>query len=72
MKRLNAYRVYFSDSPGTYYVVSAGRVATAVRRARKVRPVVCVGCGWRRKARARVIKVERLQRGGVVRELKHV
>jgi hypothetical protein len=67
MRRIFAYRVYFTCDPETYYVVGACNVTRAIRRAKR---------SWRsfaithKNRRLSVFKVERLCKGAVVRELK--
>jgi hypothetical protein len=67
MRRIFAYRVYFTCEPETYYVVAASNVRAAIRRAER---------SWRafayshKNRRLNVCKVERLCKGAVVKEVK--
>ena len=67
MRRIFAYRVYFTCDTETYYVVGACNVRRAIRRAKRSWRTFAV---IRKNRRLNVYKVERLYRGAVVRELK--
>jgi hypothetical protein len=67
LRRIFAYRVYFTIDPETYYVVGACNVRRAIQRGKR---------SWRsfavthKNRRLSVFKVERLCKGAVVRELR--
>jgi hypothetical protein len=67
MRRIFAYRVYFTCDPEIYYVVGACNVRRAIRRAKQSWRAFAV---IRKNRRLSVCKVERLYKGAVVRELK--
>jgi hypothetical protein len=69
MRRIFAYRVYFTCDPETYYVVGACNVTRAIRRAKRSWRAFAI---TRKNRRLSVYKVERLCKGAVVRELKIV
>ena len=60
--RTFTYRVYFSVSPTTYYVVGAGNAKAAIWRAKRVQRALR-GIK-RRTAPLKVAKIERLYRHG--------
>ena len=60
--RTFTYRVYFTVSPTTYYVVAARNAKTAVWRARRVQRALRLN--KRRTAPLKVAKIERLYRHG--------
>ena len=61
--RTFTYRVYFTVSPTTYYVVAARNAKTAVWRARRVQRALRLN--KRRTAPLKVAKIERLYRHAV-------
>ena len=60
--RTFTYRVYFTNSPTTYYVVGARNAKTAVWRARRLQRALRLN--KRRTAPLKVAKIERLYRHG--------
>ena len=60
---INAYRVYFTADPKTYYVVGARNARIAVWRAKRSQRAFRLS--KRRTAPLEVAKIERLEKGGV-------
>jgi hypothetical protein len=67
LRRIFAYRVYFTIDPEIYYVVGACNVRRAIRRGKRSWRAFAIS---RRNRRLKVFRVERLYKGAVVRELK--